>query len=226
MRLGKFSAAGLLLLTALAVRARYPDDDSVSPTPRKGIAHMTDPIQLVAVIGSLRKGSLNRIVFEAATELVPEGSTLAEVPVADVPFFDGDLEGDDEPAAVVALKDAVRRADGLLFFTPEYNLSVPAVTKNALDWLSRPFGEGAISGTPTSIVAASPGGRGGQGVRESLGLSASILTDRWYPDTLGIGSVGDAISNGRLTDPDVRATLTEWLDRFVAHARGEEVAAS
>lgn len=174
---------------------------------------------LVAIVGSLRKGSLNRIVFEAATELVTDGSTLTEAPVAEVPFFDGDLEGDDEPAAAVALKDAVRSADGLVFFTPEYNFSVPAVTKNALDWLSRPFGQGAISGTPTGIVAASPGGRGGQGAREHLGLSASILTERWFPETLGLGAIGAAIDDDRLADDAVRAQLAEWLARFVDHVR-------
>lgn len=175
------------------------------------------PTHLVAVIGSLRRASVNRTVFEAAVELLPPVTTLAEAALGDVPLYNGDLDGDEEPLAVAELKAAVTAADGLLFFTPEYNRSVPAVTKNALDWLSRPYGTGAMAGKPVGIVAATPGRHAGAGVREHLAQSAAILTERLFPDTLGLGRVFDAVTDGRLTDPEARARLADWLGRFVAH---------
>jgi NAD(P)H-dependent FMN reductase len=180
---------------------------------------MSTTTNLVAIIGSLRRGSVNRITFDAARELLPGDVTLTEVPVAEVPFFNQDLEGDDEPAAVVTLKTTVAASDGLIFFTPEYNGSVPAVTKNAFDWLTRPVGAGPIAGLPVGIVATTPGGRAGQGVREHLGRSASFLTDRYFPETLGIGSVYDAITDDELTGSEARGEIADWLTRLVEHVR-------
>ncbi|MEM8707134.1 MAG: NADPH-dependent FMN reductase, partial [Actinomycetota bacterium] len=132
------------------------------------------PLELVAIIGSLRSGSFHRAVFDAAVELVPDGVTLREVPVAEVPFYNGDLEDDGPPESVERLKSMVAGADGLVLITPEYNGGVPAVTKNAVDWLSRPYGAGAITGTPVLIVAATPGHHDAPRVREALRFNAEV----------------------------------------------------
>lgn len=173
------------------------------------------PITLVAIVGSLRAASVNRVVFDAAVEVVPDRVTLVEAPVRDLPFYDGDLEAAGEPAAVTALKEAVAGADGVVFFTPEYNRSVPAVTKNALDWASRVPGDSAIGGKPIAIVAAAPGGHEVTGVRTALALTAAGARARPFGESLGIGAVTGLIDDGRLIDESTRDVLAGYLARFV-----------
>ena len=112
-----------------------------------------EPIELAVIIGSLRAGSVHRVVATAATALAPDAVTLTEVPIADVPFYNQDVEDAGEHPAVAEMRAVVNSAHGIVFVTPEYNGSMPAVVKNAVDWLSRPYGSGAIFGKPTMIVA-------------------------------------------------------------------------
>ena len=180
---------------------------------------MTDtPISLVGIVGSLRAASVHRTLFRAATELVPEGVTLVEAPVRDVPFYDGDVEAEGDPDSVAALKAAVAAADGVVFFTPEYNRSVPAVTKNALDWASRVPGASAIGGKPIGIVAGSPGGHEVTGVRGALAQTAAGARARPFDESLGIPRVNDHIEDGELTG-DARDLVAGYLERFVDFVR-------
>ena len=77
--------------------------------------------------------------------------------LGDVPFYNEDIDTADAPAAVVALRDAAAEADAVLVVTPEYNGSIPAVLKNAIDWLSRPFGAGALKGKPMAVIGSALG---------------------------------------------------------------------
>ncbi|MQY23222.1 NAD(P)H-dependent oxidoreductase [Nocardia macrotermitis] len=113
--------------------------------------------RLLALVGSLRAGSINRQLAEAAAQTAPEGVEIVLASgLGDIPFYneDIDVEGD-VPAAATALREAVAAADGLLVFVPEYNGSIPAVLKNAIDWASRPYGAGPIKGKPAAVVSAS-----------------------------------------------------------------------
>ena len=173
------------------------------------------PISLVGIVGSLRTESANRALFVAAAELVPAGVTLVEAPIRDVPLYDGDLEAAGDPPAVVALKEAVAGADGVVFFTPEYNRSVPAVTKNALDWASRVPGASAIGGKPVGIVGASPGGHDVAGVRAALSQTVAGAMARPFDESLGFGGVFGLIEDGTVTDQTTREALAAYLARFV-----------
>jgi len=175
------------------------------------------PVDLVAIVGSLRGESSNRVVFETARELAPPLATIREISLRDVPMYDGDVEAAGDPPAVVELRAAVDQADGLLIFTPEYNRSVPAVTKNAVDWLSRYPGDSALSRAKVGIVAATPGRHRAAGVRDHLAISVGANTARLYEQSLGIGSVTGAIDAGRIVDDGVRAELSEWLSGFAKH---------
>ncbi len=174
---------------------------------------MTDPVKLAAIVGSLRADSFSRRVFGVAAELVAPDVQLTEVGIRDVPFYDGDVEAGGDPAAVVRLKASVAAAAGLIVFTPEYNRSVPAVTKNAIDWLSRPAGDSVLSRTVVGVVAATPGRHGASGVRAHL---ADALGSSLYEPSLGIASVGHQFTNGELTDEDTRDQLKTWLAGFIA----------
>jgi len=109
----------------------------------------------------------------------------------------------------------VAAADGVIFFTPEYNSSLPAVTKNVIDWLSRP--PTSLEGKPFAAVATTPGGRAGAGVLGHIADIYDHMSDR-YPrfESLGIGGYPAKLDEaGELADPDARAELAEWLGRFV-----------
>lgn len=179
-------------------------------------------LQLVGIIGSLRVESVNRSVFRAALELLGPNVTLTEVSLQEVPLYNGDVESQGDPAAVSLLKEQVASADGLIVFTPEYNRSVPAVTKNVIDWLSRLPGKSVLSDSAVAIVAASPGRHDAAGVREHLSTSISANTKRLYDPTLGIASIGHKLSDGRLSDEDTRNELKAWLAGFVSFLRSND----
>lgn len=182
---------------------------------------MSQPINLVAIIGSLRAGSISRSIFTTAQDLVGEGATLTEVPLAEVPLYNADVEAKGDPDAVRNLKAAVERADGLIVFTPEYNRSIPGVTKNAIDWLSRPNRDSALSRATVGVVAATPGGHEATGVRAHLGDSIGANTKALHETSLGIPAAGAAISDGKVSDSEVRQRLSSWLDGFIEFARAQ-----
>ena len=110
-------------------------------------------VKVLALVGSLRAASINRQLAELAAETAPDGVTVTVFEgLGDLPFYNEDIDNDDVPASVVALREAAAEADAALVVTPEYNGSIPGVLKNAIDWLSRPFGNGALKGKPTAVV--------------------------------------------------------------------------
>src|SRR3712207_240369 len=116
-------------------------------------------IRILGIAGSLRRASYNRATLRAATELVPEGSTIETFEIDGLPGFSEDEE-QNPPAKVTEMKRKIREADAILFVTPEYNYSVPGVLKNAIDWSSRPYGDNAWDGKPAAIMGATPGAIG------------------------------------------------------------------
>ncbi|MEM1332829.1 MAG: NADPH-dependent FMN reductase [Actinomycetota bacterium] len=170
---------------------------------------------IVGIIGSLRSGSVNAIVARAAAAR-HDAVTLHDI--SDLPLYHGDEEEAGPPAAATALHDVVAAADGVVFFTPEYNSSYPAVTKNAIDWLSRP--PGSWEGKAMTMVVASPGGRAGAGVREHFESTIGFRPVRVFP-TLGLGSYGERLTpEGELND-ETTAELMAFLDRFAEFAAGD-----
>ena len=127
------------------------------PTERTGIG-------VLAISGSLRRHSFNRRLLDACTGTAPVGMELVmHDTIADIPLFNEDLEESaDAPHGVRRLRDSVAAADGLLIATPEYNQSLPGALKNAIDWLSRPDGNGAavLDGKPVAIMGATTGAWG------------------------------------------------------------------
>jgi len=173
--------------------------------------------KLVGIVGSLRIGSVNRIVAEAAVDTTPDGATLSLVNLADVPMYNGDVEDAGVPQSVLALHAVAADADGIIFFSPEYNGSFPAVVKNAIDWFSRP--PRSWEGTAVTMVSATPGPRGGKGVRDHFSAIMSSQPIRLFDDTLGIASYGDKMVDGQLTDPFTRTELETFVTNFAAFAQ-------
>jgi chromate reductase len=176
-------------------------------------------VAIVVVSGSLRSASTNTVVAQQLVASAP-GDVRAELlDITAVPLFDQDVEDAGDPESVTVIKGAVREADGLVLVTPEYNYGVPAVTKNAVDWLSRPFGDGPVKGTAVGIVSASPSRRGGIGAREHLSDTMRVLTDRLFEETLGLPQIDSLLDGPTLTD-DGAALVLPWFERFCAFVRG------
>lgn len=145
-------------------------------------------IKIVALVGSLRAASINRQIAELAAAVAPEGVTVTVFDgLGEVPFYNEDLDGavnsavGQVPAAAVALRAAAADADAALVVTPEYNGTVPAVVKNAIDWLSRPFGDGALKGKPLAVIGGSFGRYGGvwahDETRKSFGIAGARVVE-------------------------------------------------
>ncbi|MDT5104624.1 MAG: hypothetical protein QOI25_2137 [Mycobacterium sp.] len=118
--------------------------------------------KVLVLVGSLRAASVNRQLAELAVESAPEGVTLVPFDrLGELPFYNEDIDGDDVVEPVQALRRAAAEADAALVVTPEYNGSIPGVLKNAIDWLSRPFGNGALKDKPAAVIGAAGGRYGG-----------------------------------------------------------------
>ena len=101
--------------------------------------------RVLAISGSLRKASFNTGLLRASQELAPDGMEIGIFDIRDIPFYDGDLEAEGDPAPVAALKQAIRDADGILLATPEYNWGTPGARKHAIDWDPRDRGGGFLT---------------------------------------------------------------------------------
>lgn len=131
--------------------------------------------KVAVIVGSLRKGSLNRLTAEALAKLAPASLALEIVEIGRLPLYDQDLDEGEPPAEWSAFRETIRGFDAVLFVTPEYNRSVPAVLKNAVDVGSRPYGRSVWDGKPAGVVSVSPGGLGGFGANHHLRQSLVFL---------------------------------------------------
>lgn len=169
--------------------------------------------RLVGIVGSLRAGSVNASAASAAIALVGDTTTLDLHDLSDLPLYDGDAEEAGPPRPVTDLHEDVRNADGIVLFSPEYNSSLPAVTKNVIDWLSRD--PSCWVGTGITMVSMSPGGRAAAGAREHFEAIMPRQATRLFP-TIGFGNYSGRIDeNGVLVDPDTLTELRSFLAEFV-----------
>ena len=116
-------------------------------------------IKIVAIVGSLRKESYNRQLALAAKELIGDRADFELLEYHDIPLMNQDIEYP-APDAVKRVRDAVKSADGIWFFTPEYNHFFSGVLKTLIDWLSRPISNKepqVLAGKPAAISGISPG---------------------------------------------------------------------
>jgi NAD(P)H-dependent FMN reductase len=144
-------------------------------------------IKVLALVGSLRAASINHKIAELAVVVAPDGVTVTVFEgLGELPFYNEDIDDAMNPdapalAPVVALRAAADDADAALVVTPEYNGSIPAVVKNAIDWLSRPFGNGALKDKPMAVIGGSFGQYGGvwahDETRKSFGIAGARVVE-------------------------------------------------
>ncbi|WP_193049622.1 NADPH-dependent FMN reductase [Pseudoalteromonas undina] len=184
---------------------------------------MTTP-KIIALAGSLRKDSFHqKLINEAARFALESGAEVEVIKLADlaIPMFDEDLEAQGTPAGVQQLKDKLRTADGILLASPEYNGSITAVLKNAIDWASRTEqgAEPAFANKVTALYAASPGGLGGlrglNHVRDILsGIGSLVLANQ-----LAVPAIHTLLDeNGRINDPVTAEKVAGLAQQLVSVA--------
>ena len=174
--------------------------------------------RVVVLLGSLRPDSLNRRVVDTLRAHAPAGVTLEVAEGLELlPFYTPEIDVDLVPASAQQLRDHVGSADCVLAVTPEFNGTMPAVLNNAIDWLSRPYGVGAIAGKPFAAVGATPTRFGGKWSHDDARRSARIAG----ADVLEHVVVSEpALEGDILADPAVVARFVGALTALVEHRPG------
>jgi len=172
--------------------------------------------QVALLVGSNRKESINRKLAHAIVRLAPKTLAFTEIRIDDLPLYNGDLEAD-RPAVVRRFTAEVAACGAVLVVTPEFNRSLPALLKNALDWGSKPMDQNVWRDKPAAITGASPGAISTavaqQHLRQILGiLGCTVMGGEAYV-SFKPGLVDEA---GDITVPDTRAFLQAYVDRFAA----------
>jgi chromate reductase len=184
-------------------------------------------LTFLGIAGSLRRLSFNRGLIRAAVELAPSGIIVEPYDYSDVPLYNGDVEAEGDPEAVVRFKRAIADADGLLIATPEYNHCIPGVLKNAIDWASRPPRASVLSSKPIAIMGATPGhggtARAQQQLRDGLAFTNGYVLP--LPEVLVPGAGDKFDDESDLIDPGTRAEVVDLLKAFAAWTRRMQASA-
>jgi NAD(P)H-dependent FMN reductase len=179
--------------------------------------------RVAVLVGSLRADSVNRKLAELLRDQAPAGVTLDLIDgLAELPFYNEDVDTPETvPSAAATVRDRVSAADRVLAVTPEYNGTMPAVLNNAIDWLSRPYGQSALTGKPFGVVGTTPTPYGGKWSHADALRSATIAGAVVVEDvTVSQSSVDVDV----LSDPEVLDKLHAAVARLVDF-RQETVAA-
>jgi chromate reductase, NAD(P)H dehydrogenase (quinone) len=174
-------------------------------------------LNVVCICGSLRKASYNRVVMNALPQLAPANMKLEEAPpFADFPIYNADIQDNGIPPAVLALAEAVRGADGVIFNSPEYNFSIPGGLKNALDWVSRVPNQ-PFAGKPVALQSAANGTLGGGRMQYDLRRTMIFLDALTLnKPEIFIGNCSQKIDakTGQITDQQTVGFIRQQLEAF------------
>jgi chromate reductase len=181
---------------------------------------MPAPLDVVAVVGSLRRESFTRRFVEGVIAMAPASLQIQIVPIGDLPLYNQDLENATPPEPWLAFRNRVKRAQAVVFATPEYNRTIPGALKNAIDVGSRPYGSSVWAGKPAAVLSTSPGALGAFGanhcVRQSLVFLDMPVLQQPEMYIGGADKVFDAA--GQWTNPATRELAAKFLKAFEAWA--------
>lgn len=177
---------------------------------------MNSTYSVAVLVGSLRKASITRRVAQALTELAPPELRLEPVEMGDLQLYDQDFDDENRaPAEWRQFRQTLAAADAVLFVTPEYNRSVPAVLKNAIDVGSRPYGQSVWSGKPAAVVSVSPGALGAFGANHHLRQSLVFLNMPTLQQEAYIGNAAALFDQqGNLTNGKTRDFFRGFMAAF------------
>src|ERR1700693_445474 len=175
-----------------------------------------DPMNVCVLVGSLRKASFNRMLANALISVAPSSMKLDITEIGQLPLYNEDLESGSSPAQWTAFRQRVKAAGAVLFVTPEYNRSVPAVLKNALDVGSRPYGSSVWDRKPGAIVSGSPSAIGAFGANHHLRQSLVFLNVSTMQQTEAYVGHADKLfdEHAKLVGDGTRKFLQEFMQAF------------
>ena len=171
--------------------------------------------KIAVFVGSLRNESFNRKMAKALIKVSPDSLKLEIVEIGELPLYNQDFD-DKPPVEYTRFREALKKFDGVLFVTPEYNRSVSAVLKNAIDVGSRPYGQSAWNGKPGAVVSVSVGAIGGFGANHHLRQSLVFLNVPTMPQPEAyIGNAADLFDDkGNLINDSTREFITKFMQAF------------
>ncbi len=172
--------------------------------------------KIAVIVGSLRKESFTRKVAKALMLLAPNTLDMEIVEIGQLAMYNQDDDGA-PPPTYLEFRDKIRSVDGVLFCTPEYNRSLPAALKNAIDVGSRPYGQSAWDGKPCAVVSVTPGALGGFGANHHLRQSLVFLNMPAMQQPEGyIANVSKLFDGDNLIDDSSKAFMQKFIDGFAA----------
>lgn len=176
---------------------------------------MADKFSVAVIVGSLRKDSLNRKVAHALAKLAPPSLELQQIGIADLPLYNQDLD-DNPPAAWTKFREDVKTKQAVLFVTPEYNRSIPAPMKNAIDVGSRPYGKSVWAKKPGAVISVSPGRTGAFGANHHLRQTLVFLDVPILQQPEAYLGGADKIfdEKGELSDESTEKFLPKFIEAF------------
>ena len=148
--------------------------------------------------------------------LAPPTLDMEMVEIGQLAFYNEDDEAPHPPPTFSEFRDRIRAVDGVLFCTPEYNRTLPAVLKNAIDVGSRPYGQSVWDGKPCGVVSVSPGAIGGFGANHSLRQSLAFLNMPVLQREAYVNHIGNQFDGETLNNDGTRAFLHKYIDAFAA----------
>jgi chromate reductase, NAD(P)H dehydrogenase (quinone) len=171
--------------------------------------------RIAVLVGSLRKEAYSLKTAKALIALAPESLSLEIVTIGELPLYNEDLEKS-LPAQWSVFRDQLKTFDGVLFVTPEYNRSVPAVLKNAIDVASRPYGKNGWDGKPGGVVSVSPGQMGAFGANHHLRQSLVFINVPAMPQPeVYVGGAAKLFDeSGNLTNESTKEFLRSFMTAF------------
>jgi chromate reductase, NAD(P)H dehydrogenase (quinone) len=178
---------------------------------------LSTPRKVAVFVGSLRKGSFNRMTARTLAALAPAELQLEIVEIGQLPLYNQDDDDNGTPRPEwVSFRERVRPADAVLFVTPEYNRSVPGVLKNAIDVGSRPYGQSVWNGKPGAVISVSPGAIGGFGANQHLRQSCVFLNVPMMqqPEAYIGGAATLFDKEGNITNESTRNFLKSFIEAF------------
>ena len=183
--------------------------------------------RIAVVVGSLRRDSFNKQLAAAITKLGPSDFAFETLRIDDLPLYNQDDDASPSPQ-VVRLKEAIGKAAGVIFVTPEYNRSVPGVLKNALDHASRPYGQSAWAGKPAGVLGISIGQIGTAVAQQHLRTLLAYLDmpTLGQPEVFLTAKEGFFGASGEIADESTRKFLQGWMDEYVAFVKQHATAAA
>ena len=178
----------------------------------------SSPVSVLTISGSLRQRSFNGLLLRAAESVAPPRASFDHYSgLGELPHFSEDIEGELTPAAVHDLRAQISRADCVLVSTPEYNGTMPGALKNALDWASRPTGEGAFKDKPAGAMGASPGRFGAARAQADIRKVLTAIGAETLEAELLVPRVHEKFDDsGALSDEEIRAGLTDFVAALLA----------